>query len=79
MKTVTLTVNGIPVTVPEGTSAAAAIATVTDVFHRSVRGAPRGPYCGMGQCFECRIRIDGWRMLACLARATAGVAITTDD
>ncbi|EQD56056.1 sarcosine oxidase alpha subunit [mine drainage metagenome] len=79
MTTVRLTVNGIPVTVPEGASAAAAVATVTDVFRHSVRGAPRGPFCGMGQCFECRIRIDGRVTLACLARATPNAAITTDD
>lgn len=25
----------------------------------SVTGAPRGPLCGMGICFECRATIDG--------------------
>lgn len=78
MNLVTLTVDGRPVTVPEGASVAAAVATVTGIFRRSVRGTPRGPYCGMGQCFECEVRIDGRISLACLARATPGAIITTD-
>ena len=27
-------------------------------FRTSVRGAPRGPLCGMGVCFECRTTVD---------------------
>jgi hypothetical protein len=28
---------------------------------RSVSGEWRGPFCGMGTCFECRVTIDGVR------------------
>ncbi len=59
-ETVTLLVNGATVSVPEGSmvSAAIAIAGITS-FRRSVTGEPRGPLCGMGICFECRVTING--------------------
>lgn len=28
-------------------------------FRTSVRGEPRGPLCGMGICFECRVEVNG--------------------
>ena len=58
--TVSLTVNGKPVAVPDGSmvSTAVALAGIT-VFRRSVSGAPRAPLCGMGICFECRVTING--------------------
>lgn len=59
---VTLAVDGTPVTVPLGTTvAAAALRAGTSRFRRSVHGEPRGPLCAMGICFECRITIDGRR------------------
>ena len=49
-------VNGEPMEVPPGTTVSAAAAGV----HRtSVAGEARGPLCGMGVCFECRLTIDG--------------------
>ncbi len=36
-----------------------AVAMVCAVYRRSVSGEPRGPLCGMGICFECRVTIDG--------------------
>ncbi len=55
----TVVVDGELVTMPEGSMVAAAImkAGVTS-FRRSVTGEPRGPLCGMGICFECRVTID---------------------
>ncbi len=57
---VTVLVNDRPVTVEAGAmvSTAVALAGVT-AFRRSVTGEPRGPLCGMGICFECRVTIDG--------------------
>jgi len=57
---VELSVNGSRVRVPAGSTVAAAVmlAGVT-AFRRSVTGTPRGPLCGMGICFECRVSIDG--------------------
>ncbi len=53
-------VDGKPVEVPAGATVAAAVslAGVTE-FRQSVSGEPRGPVCGMGICFECRVTIDG--------------------
>ena len=78
---VTLVVNGTAVTVPEGSmvSAALAIAGVTS-FRRSVRGEPRGPLCGMGICFECRVSIDGQtHCRSCQIPCRAGMEVRTDD
>jgi sarcosine oxidase subunit alpha len=60
MPDVTLEVNGKRITVKEGTTVAAALLMAGDAaFRRSVSGEPRGPLCGMGICFECRVTIDG--------------------
>lgn len=57
---VSLIVDGVSVEMPEGSMVSAAILkTGTTAFRRSVTGEPRGPLCGMGICFECRVTIDG--------------------
>ena len=57
---VTLTVNAISVTVKDGSMVSAAIMIAGEnAFRHSVTGEPRGPLCGMGICFECRVIIDG--------------------
>lgn len=55
----TLTVNGSPVTVPAGATVAVAVAIAGRACRMSVSGEPRGPLCGMGICFECRVAING--------------------
>jgi D-hydroxyproline dehydrogenase subunit gamma len=75
-----ITVNGQPVEVAEGTmvSAAVSIAGVT-AFRRSVTGQPRGPLCGMGICFECRVTIDGHaHVRSCQVPCRAGMEVRTD-
>jgi sarcosine oxidase subunit alpha len=55
-----LTINGVPLQVARGTTVAAAILIAGQPeFRTSVIGQPRGPLCGMGICFECRVTIDG--------------------
>ncbi len=57
---VELKVDGRPVRVAVGSTVAAAVMQAGQVgFRRSVTGEPRGPLCGMGICFECRVSIDG--------------------
>jgi len=57
---ITLVVNGVAVEMPAGSMVSAAILkTGVFAFRRSVTGEPRGPLCGMGICFECRVTIDG--------------------
>ena len=60
--TVTVFVNGVFVTMPAGSMVSAAILKAGIYsFRRSVSGEARGPLCGMGICFECRVTIDGVR------------------
>ena len=59
-ETVSLVVNGVSVEMPAGSMVSAAILkTGTFTFRRSATGEPRGPLCGMGICFECRVVING--------------------
>jgi predicted molibdopterin-dependent oxidoreductase YjgC len=55
-----VTINGVSISVKEGTTVAAAVlAAGYTCFRRSVTGEPRAPLCGMGICYECRVTIDG--------------------
>jgi predicted molibdopterin-dependent oxidoreductase YjgC len=59
-ETITLSVNGRSVTVPEGSMVSTAVAlSGAVIFRRSVSGEPRAPLCGMGICFECRVTVNG--------------------
>lgn len=41
-----------------------------------VDGAPRGLFCGIGHCFECRVTVDGVPGLrACLTPLRAGMCV----
>lgn len=56
---ISLTVDGTAVQVKPGTTVAAAVLMAASATRTSVTGQPRGPLCGMGICFECRVTIDG--------------------
>jgi D-hydroxyproline dehydrogenase subunit gamma len=58
-RSLSLKVNGVPLTVAPGTTVAAAILMTGTSTRRSVMGEPRGPLCAMGVCFECQVTIDG--------------------
>jgi sarcosine oxidase subunit alpha len=78
--TVSLSVNGARVTVPDGAmvSAAVALAGVSG-FRKSVTGEPRGPLCGMGICFECRVTIDDRpHCRSCQIPCQEGMEVLTD-
>lgn len=77
---VTLRVNGKPVTLPAGAMVSAAIAAAgVAVFRRSVTGQPRGPLCGIGICFECRVTVDGKpHVRSCQTLCAAGMEVKTD-
>ena len=75
LASVTVTVNGAPVAVPPGATVAVAIVMAGQACRISVSGEPRGPLCGMGICFECRVAIDGtlaWPELSDLVRSQDG-------
>ncbi len=77
---VSLQVDGQRVEVPAGANVAAAVALVTPWFRRSTEGARRGPLCGMGVCFECRVQIDELsHQRACMIAARDGMRVRTDE
>lgn len=69
-----LLVDGQAVNVAEGALLTAALGQ-PPVACRSVNGEVRGPLCGMGQCFECRVTVDGREVLACLTVAREGMEV----
>ena len=79
-ETVTLVVNGVSVEMDVGSMVSAAILkTGTNAFRRSVSGEPRGPLCGMGRCFECRVTIDGEaHCRSCQTVCRDGMDVRTD-
>jgi len=76
-----VTVNGEGLRVASGTSVAAAVALArVGTFRRSATGAPRGPLCGMGICFECRVELDGRAgVRSCMAQCRDGMIVRTSD
>jgi hypothetical protein len=61
----------------EGDSVAAALlaAGVVAVRESAVSGAPRGPFCLMGVCFDCLVEIGGVGRQACLVAAEEGLVV----
>jgi predicted molibdopterin-dependent oxidoreductase YjgC len=76
---IVIEINGKAVQVAEGTSVAAALlSTGQMVFRSSITGEPRGPICGMGICFECRVTIDGRpECRSCQVPVRAGMMVAT--
>lgn len=76
----TLLVDGRAVGAAPGDSVAAALlAAGVGAFRRTARsGSPRGPYCGMGVCFDCLVTVDGApNRQACLVPVREGMSIET--
>jgi NADH dehydrogenase/NADH:ubiquinone oxidoreductase subunit G len=76
--TVTVSVEGKSVSVPEGDSVAAAVFSAGfDHTRRSpISASPRAPYCMMGVCFECLVEIDGVpNQQACMTPVKEGMRI----
>ena len=75
---VTLTFEGQPVTARAGDSVAAAMLAAGHLAARTtpVSGAPRGPFCLMGACFECLVEIDGEpNRQACMTPVAEGMQV----
>lgn len=75
-----LRIDGELVEVPAGTTVAAAVlASGRTGFRRALGGSLRGPLCGMGVCFECRVRIDGRdHQRSCMIPGIDGMEVVTD-
>nr|WP_067290274.1 (2Fe-2S)-binding protein [Marinobacterium profundum] len=73
-----VTVEGQPVQVRPGDSAAAALLAAGQPAARTsaVSGDPRAPYCLMGICFECLLEIDGVpNVQGCMVQVADGMNI----
>jgi D-hydroxyproline dehydrogenase subunit gamma len=79
-ETVSVFVNGVRVTMAAGSMVSAAVMNAGVVrFRGSVSGEPRGPLCGMGICFECRVTIDGEaHCRSCQTVCRDGMEVRTD-
>jgi sarcosine oxidase subunit alpha len=85
----TLSVDGRDIVAYEGeTVAAAMLAAGVLGFRRDSRGGWRAPYCNMGVCHECLVRVRdpadpegctaGWTR-ACMAPVRPGLVVQTGD
>ena len=79
MTRVTVSVDGAPIDAPEGQSLAAALlAAGRPALRPSPSGEPRGVYCGIGVCQECRVHVAGLGIVrACVTPVTGGMRVTT--
>lgn len=60
--------------------AAALLAHGIRTLRHAPSGAPRGAYCFIGHCFECRVTIDGRsHERACLTPLHDGMEVTSGD
>ena len=78
---ITLTIDKRQITVEDGTSVAAALlASGETAFRTSVTGEPRGPVCGMGVCFECRVTINSIKhQRSCIIIAREEMEVVTGE
>ena len=70
-------VNGRRLRVESGITVASALLNAdVAVFRRSSHGDGRGPLCGMGVCYECRVTIDGVpHQRACMTTVVDGMVV----
>ena len=63
---------------PRGDNLAGAllVAGVMPFRHSPVSGAPRGPFCMMGACYDCLVEIDGTTRQACMMQVSENMEIT---
>lgn len=77
---VAVTIDGKPFAARAGDTVAAALlaAGIAACRETPVSGAPRGPFCMMGVCFDCLVEIDGQgNRQGCMERVRPGMRIAT--
>jgi sarcosine oxidase subunit alpha len=76
--TVTVRVNGEPVTLPRGSMVIAALLKTGTPCRVSVSGEERTALCGMGICFECRATVnDAPQQRTCQIVCREGMTVKT--
>ena len=78
---VTIFVNGRPIQAQVGDTVHAALVACGRLgLRKSRQGEPRGVFCGMGICYECRVTIDGLPdQRACMRVVERGMRVEIDD
>ncbi|HLS08364.1 MAG TPA: (2Fe-2S)-binding protein [Lentibacillus sp.] len=79
---VNITCNGVDYEAYEGESIAAALlANDIRTLGYSEKGKePRGIYCGIGHCYECRVMVNGERNVrACMTRVKDGMRVESQS
>jgi predicted molibdopterin-dependent oxidoreductase YjgC len=77
---VAITIDGVAFAARDGDTVAAALLAAGTVICRTtpVAGAPRGPYCMMGACFDCLVEVDECpNVRGCMTRVAPGMRIVT--
>lgn len=75
---ITIYFNDQPYQVYEGETIASALMAegVKTLRYHEVSGTPRGIYCNIGHCFECRVRVNEQKVVrACLTPVKDGMVI----
>lgn len=70
-KELSINYNGVNYTALEGESIAAALLAnnIRVLRYSEKKNEPRGIYCGIGHCYECRVTVDGERSVrACITQ-----------
>ncbi len=76
----TMFFDGRPVRARDGDSVASALLAsgIRVTRETPVSGAPRGPWCMMGACFDCVAIVDGHRgVRTCMTSAREGLRVAT--
>jgi len=77
---VAVTIDGVPFAARAGDTVAAAVLASGRLATRTtaISGAPRGPFCMMGVCFDCLVTVDDVpNQQACLVAIAPGMRIRT--
>jgi len=78
-QSITITVDDRPLVARPGqTVAAALMAAGWKAWRRSLRGHPRGVFCGIGVCYDCLVTINGEpNVRACQTPVAEGMVVET--
>ena len=60
----------------ENLAAALLVAGIMPFRRTPVSGAPRGPVCMMGACFDCLVEVEGVTRQACMMQVTDGLVLS---
>ncbi|MEV6329065.1 (2Fe-2S)-binding protein [Streptomyces sp. NPDC051909] len=77
-----MTFDGRELPAQEGQSVAAVLWSAGILAWRATRtnGTPRGVFCGIGQCYDCLVTVNGRpNQRACLVPARPGDTVTTQE